>query len=125
MIGLDSKVRSSLSCAASRVHYLRVMSLDFSIRLATPHDAPEVARLLHVDDVVGLPLAVLGKHYLLVIDAPEGGLAAAAVVRLDAPRADIRVLAVARSYEGQGLDDAIIRVVDEMSEAFGCTRRAA
>ena len=107
------------------MHYLPLMSLDFPIRLATPQDAPEVARLLHVDDVSGLSLAVLGKHYLLVIDAPDGGLAAAAVVRLDAPRADLRVLAVAKPYEGQGLEDAIIRVVDELSEAFGCTRRAA
>jgi len=98
------------------------MSLDFPIRLANPGDAPEVARLLHVDDVGGLPLNVLGKHYLLVIDAPEGGLAAAAVIRLDAPRADIRVLAVAKGYEGHGLEDRIIGLVEEMSQAFGCTR---
>ncbi|HSN26628.1 MAG TPA: hypothetical protein VLT45_10085 [Kofleriaceae bacterium] len=104
------------------MHYRILMSLDFPIRLASPEDAPDVARLLHVDDVGGLPLAVLGKHYLLVIDAPDGGLAAAAVVRLDAPRADIRVLAVAKAYEGQGLEDRIVGLVEEMSEAFGCTR---
>lgn len=104
------------------MHYPLLMDLDFPIRLAAPQDAPEVARLLHVDDVGGLPLAVLGKHYLLVIDAPDGGLAAAAVVRLEAPRADIRVLAVAKAYAGKGLEDRIIGLVDEMSEAFGCTR---
>lgn len=104
------------------MHYLHLMSLDFPIRLATPQDAPDVARLLHVDDVGALPLAVLGKHYLLVIDAPDGGLAAAAVVRLEAPRADIRVLAVAKAYAGNGLEERIIGLVDEMSEAFGCTR---
>jgi GNAT superfamily N-acetyltransferase len=98
------------------------MSLDFPIRLAGPDDAPEVARLLHVDDVGGLSLSVLGKHYLLVIDAPDGGLAAAAVVRLEAPRADIRVLAVAKAYAGRGLEDRIIELVEGMSQAFGCTR---
>lgn len=105
------------------MHYLVLMSrLDFPIRLAAPQDTPDVARLLHVDDIGGLPLAALGKHYVLVIDAPEGGLAAAAVVRLEAPRADIRVLAVGKAYEGQGLEDRIIGLVEEMSEAFGCTR---
>lgn len=104
------------------VHNRAFMSLEFPIRLAGPEDTSEVARLLHVDDVGGLSLAVLGKHYLLVIDAPEGGLAAAAVVRLDAPRADIRVLAIAKAYEGRGLEDRIIQLVDEMSHAFGCTR---
>ena len=121
MFGDGSKVRSSRSRSAPAVHYVPVMSLDFPIRLATPQDAPEVARLLHVDDVVGLPLAVLGKHYLLVIDAPDGGLAAAAVVRLEAPRADIRVLAVAKAYADNGLEDRIVGLVEEMSEAFGCT----
>lgn len=98
------------------------MRLDFGIRLATPDDAPEVARLLHVDDVGGLPLAALGNHYLLVVDAPEGGLAAAAIVRLDAPRATLRVLALARSYEGADLEDQVIEFVEEMSLAFGCTQ---
>lgn len=98
------------------------MSLDFPIRLAGPDDAPEVARLLHVDDVSDLRLNVLGKHYLLVVDAPEGGLAAAAVIRLDAPRADIRVLAIAKGYEHRGIEDRIIGLVGEMSQAFGCTR---
>jgi GNAT superfamily N-acetyltransferase len=107
---------------ASRVHNPAFMSVDFPIRLAGPDDAPEVARLLHVDDVSGLSLAVLGKHYLLVVDAPDGGLAAAAVVRLEAPRADIRVLAVAKPYEGRGLEDRIIELVEGMSHAFGCTR---
>jgi hypothetical protein len=103
------------------VHNREFMSLDFPIRLANPDDAAEVARLLHVDDVGGLPLAVLGKHYLLVVDAPEGGLAAAAVVRLDAPRADLRVCAVAKPYAGLGLEDRIIELVEEMGQAFGCT----
>ena len=111
-----------LTRAAPTVQYRHFMSLDFPIRLAAPDDAPEVARLLHVDDIGGLPLAVLGKHYLLVIDAPYGGLAAAAVVRLEAPRADIRVLAVAKAYEGHGLEERIVGVVEEMSGAFGCTR---
>ena len=122
MIAFTSKVGTSRKRSAPTVHYPRLMDLDFPIRLATPQDTSDVARLLHVDDVGGLPLAVLGKHYLLVIDAPDGGLAAAAVVRLEAPRADIRVLAVAKAYEGQGLEDRIIGLVEEMSEAFGCTR---
>ena len=98
------------------------MSLDFRIRLATPDDAPEVARLLHVDDVGGLPLAVLGNHYLLVVDALDGGLAAAAVVRMEAPRAMLRVLAVAKPYESDDLEDRVIAFVEEMSVAFGCTQ---
>ena len=98
------------------------MSFDFRIRLATPDDAPEVARLLHVDDVGVLPLAALGHHYLLVVDAPEGGLAAAAIVRLEAPRATVRVLAVARPYEDAGdLEPRLISFIEDMSLAFGCT----
>ena len=122
MTKLSLKLEELAGCPAPTVHYRHFMSLDFPIRLASPEDAQEVARLLHVDDIGGLPLAVLGKHYLLVVDAPEGGLAAAAVIRLDAPRADIRVLAVAKAHEGQGLEDRIIGLVGEMSEAFGCTR---
>lgn len=95
------------------------MSLDFRIRLATPDDTPEVARLLHVDDVGDLPLAALGHHYLLVVDAPEGGLAAAAIVRLEAPHPTLRVFAVARNYQGADLEARVLDLVDEMSEAFG------
>jgi hypothetical protein len=91
------------------------MRADFSIRLATPVDAPEVARLLHVDDVGGLPLAALGNHYLLVADAPDGSLAGAAVVRFDGTRATLRVLAIAKPYEGTGLDQRIHELVEEMS----------
>lgn len=98
------------------------MSLDFPIRLATTDDAPEVARLLHVDDIGGLPLAVLGKHYLLVVDAPEGGLAAAAIVRLERPRAHLRCLAVSKSHEDRGLEEHVIEFVEEMASAFGCTQ---
>lgn len=98
------------------------MSLDFPIRLANRDDAPEVARLLHVDDVGGLPLAVLGKHYLLVVDAPEGGLAAAAIVRLEQPRAHLRCLALAKGYEDRGLEDRVIEFVEDMAVAFGCTQ---
>ena len=95
------------------------MSLDFRIRLATPDDVPEVARLLHVDDIGGLPLAALGHHYLLVVDAPEGGLAAAAIVRLEAPHPSLRVFAVARPYERAGLEQRVLDLVGEMSAAFG------
>ncbi len=98
--------------AASRVHLLAFMSLHSCIRLATPEDAPEVARLLHVDDVGGLPLAELGNHYLLVVDAPEGGLAAAAIVRLETPRATLRVLARARPDD----DDLAARVIDYVEQ---------
>jgi hypothetical protein len=95
------------------------MSLDFRIRLATPDDVPEVARLLHVDDVGGLPLGALGHHYLLVVDAPDGGLAAAAIVRLEAPRPTLRVFAVARGYEDADLEPRVLELVDEMSAASG------
>jgi hypothetical protein len=100
------------------------MSLDFRIRLATPDDASEVARLLHVDDVGDLPLAALGHHYLLVVDAPEGGLAAAAIVRLQLPRATLRVFAVARGYEDLDLEHHMVEIVEEMSQAFGATQAA-
>lgn len=95
------------------------MSLDFRIRLATPDDTPEVARLLHVDDVGDLPLAALGHHYLLVVDAPEGGLAAAAIVRVEGPRPTLRVFAVARGHEDADLEQRMLALVEEMTEVFG------
>ena len=78
-----------------------------------------MARLLHADDVGDLPLLALGHHYLLVVDAPDGGLAAAAIVRLEAPRPALRVFAVARGYESVNLEQRVLDLVDEMTEAFG------
>jgi hypothetical protein len=118
----SARLEELSAASASRVHEHDFMSLDFPIRLANRDDAPEVARLLHVDDVGGLPLAVLGKHYLLVVDAPDGGLAAAAIVRLEQPRAHLRCLAVAKSYEDRGLEDRVIGFVEDMADAFGCTQ---
>lgn len=60
-----------------------------------------------------------GHRYLLVLDAPDGGLAAVAQVSLDDERGHLVLLAIAKELEGTGLEDRLIAVVEAMCEAFG------
>jgi N-acetylglutamate synthase-like GNAT family acetyltransferase len=61
------------------------VSNSASIRKATPNDLTEIERLLEEAAARGhdqeLPVRQLGRHHLLVVDAPDGqGLAAAALL---------------------------------------------
>ena len=72
-----------------------------------------------------------GRRHLLVLDAPNGGLAGAAQFVLEGERAHLTLLAIARELEGNGLEDRFIAVIEAMCKAFGAkcldipARRAA
>lgn len=60
-----------------------------------------------------------GRRHLLVLDAPDGGLAAAALVDIDGDRGHLGMLAVAKKFEGCGLEDRMIGVAEALCSAFG------
>ena len=91
-----------------------------TIRTAGPADLPAVERLLEeagqsFDDRTPTP----GARYLLVLDAPEGDLAAAAQLVIDGRRGHLAMLTVAPRFQGTGLEDRIIAVIEAMCDAFG------
>jgi hypothetical protein len=92
------------------------MSIGYRIRPATSADRDAIVKLLHVDDVADLPLPIFGKHELLVAEAPDGGVAAAAIVRLDHDRAQLRVCAIAKGHEHHGLEEQISKVAEALGE---------
>ena len=97
-----------------------------TIREATANDLDAVERLLRTQpsgftrhsEQVGLPREA-GRRHLLVLDAPEGGLAAAALVHIEAGRGPLVMLAVAKPFEGRGLEDRMIGVAEALCSAFG------
>lgn len=101
---------------ASRVHCIRTMTMAYRIRAATTADRAAIVRLLHVDDVADLPLPILGKHELLVAEAADGTIAAAAIVRLDHTRATLRVLAIAKGHEDHGIEEQVTHVAHALGE---------
>lgn len=60
-----------------------------------------------------------GRQHLLVLDAPNGGLAGAAVFTLDGERGHLALLSISRDLEGNGLEDRFIAVIEAMCKAFG------
>jgi N-acetylglutamate synthase-like GNAT family acetyltransferase len=105
-----------------------------TIRTANANDIPAVARLLreHGENFDERSWSTIpGCRYLLVLDAPDRGLAAAAQLALERGRGHLAMLAVADRFEGTGLEDRIIAVVEAMCRAFGAAaldvppRRAA
>jgi N-acetylglutamate synthase-like GNAT family acetyltransferase len=105
-----------------------------TIRTANANDIPAVARLLreHGERFDERSWSTIpGCRYLLVLDAPDGGLAATAQLVLAGNRGHLAMLAVARELQGTGLEDRIIAVVEAMCRAFGAAaldvlpRRAA
>src|SRR6476659_8508869 len=88
-----------------------------TIRLARSEDLPRVRQLVQGDQEVAI---VPGRRYVLVLDAPEGGLAAAAGLTLDHGRAHLGFLAIDPQYEGEKLEDRMIGVAEAVASAFDC-----
>lgn len=76
-------------------------------------------------------VAIPGRRHVVVLDAPSGGLAGAAVFVLDGACAHLTLLAIREDYQGRGLEDRFIGVIEAMCKAFGAkcldipARRAA
>jgi N-acetylglutamate synthase-like GNAT family acetyltransferase len=107
---------------------MRTVVPDFPmIREATNEDLEPIERLLRAQGPSGVPrrpeqLAlprVPGQRHLLVIDAPDGGLAGAALLCIEGHRGHLVMLAVARRFEGRGLEDRLIAVSEALCSAFG------
>jgi N-acetylglutamate synthase-like GNAT family acetyltransferase len=105
-----------------------------TIREGSPHDIPAVLELLQRQGA-GDPRIELthepGRRHLLVLDADDGGLAAAALVKIDGPRGHLAMLAIAERFEGTGLETRMIAVAEALCRVLGATtmdvpaRRAA
>jgi N-acetylglutamate synthase-like GNAT family acetyltransferase len=110
------------------------MSGNPTVREATTEDLPAIAELLGTRAPGSGPLTVgrePGRRHLLVLDAPDGGLAAAALVTIEGQRGHLAMLAVARRFDGAGLHERMIGVAEALCRAFGAdaldvpARRAA
>jgi hypothetical protein len=60
-----------------------------------------------------------GRRHVLVLDAPDGGLAAAAIVEIEGERGQLVMLVVASRFEATGLEARMIGVAEALCEAFG------
>ncbi len=93
-----------------------------TIRNATSQDAPELERLFteRGPRFGSVQFAgVRGTRHLLVLDAPDGGLAAAAMLIIDGGRGHLAMLAIAKRFEDDGLADRMIGVVEAVCTAYG------
>jgi N-acetylglutamate synthase-like GNAT family acetyltransferase len=68
-----------------------------------------------------LPTAAGKDQHLLVLDAPEGGIAACALLVIDGKRGHLVRLAVAEPFAGSGVEDRMIGVAEAMCTAFGAS----
>ncbi len=97
-----------------------------TIRTSTPEDLPAIERLLAArpDSQHRMHLAATAEQpgqHVLVLDDPEGGLAACTLLNIDGTRGHLAVLAIAPRYEGSGLEDRMIGVLEAMCTAFGAS----
>src|SRR3954453_17485778 len=60
-----------------------------------------------------------GRRHVLVLDAPDGGLAAVAIVEIEGARGHLVMLVVASRFEATGLEARMIGVAEALCEAFG------
>jgi hypothetical protein len=91
-----------------------------TVRIATSEDLAEVQRLIPRISHDGLA-SITGRRYLLVVDAPSGGLAAAAIIALAPPQAHLEALAMDSRVACHELEARIIGVASGLGEAFACT----
>ena len=109
------------------------MPLMATIRVATREDLPELQRLRLTPLADPTPPAGAigaGRRYVLAVDAPCGGLAAALIVSLEPPRAHLDALAIDACCGSPALEARLIAVAEALAQAFGCKafdvqRRAA
>jgi hypothetical protein len=107
------------------------MSSDPTIRSGSREDVAAVRRLMRQDVDPSALQPIPGRRHLLVLDAPNGGLAGAAVFVIEGERGHLSLLSIARDLEGHGLEDRFIAVIEAMCKAFGAkcldipARRAA
>lgn len=85
------------------------MPITSTIRIGTPEDLPAVRQLIGTEQRAEMPSAkalstVMGERYLLVRDAPDGGLAAAAHISIEGARAHLDLLAVALEFHDEHLE---------------------
>ncbi len=105
------------------------MTTETTVRDANDEDLAEVQRLFGQRVTVNREP---GRVHLLVLDSPnDGGLAAAALVKIEGRRGHLALLAVDHRYEGLGLENRMIAVTEALCRAFGAdtldvsARRAA
>jgi N-acetylglutamate synthase-like GNAT family acetyltransferase len=94
------------------------------VRKATPKDLPEVERMLAEAAARGsdqrLPVRQVGRHHLLVLDAPDGsGLAAAAMLVISGTRGQLAMLVVDRRYRHTDAEARMMRVVENLCRVYG------
>ena len=101
------------------------MRTSATIREATARDVPAIEKLLADERPrdgrpENLSLErVPGRRHLLVLDAPDGALAAAALVSIEKKRGHLAMLVVARRFHDQGIEDRMIGVATALCAAFG------
>ncbi len=61
-----------------------------------------------------------GRRYVLVLDAPDGSIAAAAGLTIDHGRGHLGFLAISPRCEGERIEDRMIGVAEALGRAFGC-----
>jgi N-acetylglutamate synthase-like GNAT family acetyltransferase len=89
-----------------------------TIHTGAPDDLARVRRLMKgVDALLKAPVA--GTRHLLVLDKPDGEVAAAAVLVIDKKRGHVVGLAIAPDLAATGLEERFIAVMEAMCEAFG------
>jgi N-acetylglutamate synthase-like GNAT family acetyltransferase len=97
------------------------VTTSVTIRKASPKDLPEIERLLSEAAERGahqqLPVRQPGRHHLLVVDAPHGGLAAAALLLIQRGRGRLSMLVVDARYAG--LERQVIEMAEALCRAFG------
>jgi N-acetylglutamate synthase-like GNAT family acetyltransferase len=93
------------------------------LRSATNDDLPAIEELLADHPGHGkVQRPDAPDHHVVVLDAPDGGLAACAELVIEGRVGRLTMLAVADRFQGQGVEDRVIGVLEAMCTAFGARR---
>lgn len=100
------------------------MTSAVSLRIATMTDLPELRRLRLssvIDEVHATHEATTTcRRYVLVVDAPFGGLAAATIIALEPPWTHLEALVMDERCATAALEARLIGVAEALGAAFGC-----